>query len=81
MADSLPKPRLISFMWAGFDLTDALSILNEWDNMTDGERAALTARIQGLRNVLQVASNVRVWPFPNSTPRAIRSKFWSMRSR
>ena len=58
MADSLPKPRLISFMWAGFDLTDALSILNEWDNMTDGERAALTARIQGLRNVLQVASNV-----------------------
>lgn len=38
---SLPKPRPIEFLMRGFDLADALSILDRWDSLSEAERAAL----------------------------------------
>ena len=37
----LPKPRPIAFMAAGYDLADALAILEKWDSMDDSQIAAL----------------------------------------
>jgi hypothetical protein len=53
-------------MLAGFELPQTLSILDEWERMADGERAALAARLKRAVNVGQVgidALSVNVAPF------------------
>ena len=38
---TIPKPRPIAFMVAGYDLADALDILSRWDALTDAQVCSL----------------------------------------
>lgn len=38
---TIPKPRPIKFMTAGYDLADALAILDRWETLSDAEVDAL----------------------------------------
>ncbi len=49
--NTIPKPRPIAFMFAGYDVADALAILEKWETLSDDQIEALGLGLKRLDNV------------------------------